>query len=374
MSIGFEILSEGNVVQSPVGTPTSVVTAGPRCVVGRDGGVICTYMAQSGLGINDFVPMIARSDQRVRSWSAPRPLWPELAKTYSIFCNLSRGPAAGELFCFGSRTVIDAPGESFWNEQTHGLKQNDLVWSRSRDDGQTWSSPPRAFPLPYPGTAEVPGALLATRNGRWIGVYSPYNSFDPALRVERQRVVAVYSDDQGQTWQSSIAITFDEPESGGAEAWVTELTDGRLLAATWQVDLSGKSIKYPNRYAISRDGGTTWGPTRSTGIIANTVALTPLDENRAIFTTVRRGADDAGIWLSLVQPTDDDFGVLADQRVWSSSRTTQSGSQAAHDNWTDFTYGEPCVTVLPDGTLFMVFWYLDQQSAGIRYLHLRMTV
>lgn len=366
----FEILSEGNVVRSHVGEPTSVVVAGPRCVATRDGSVLVTYMAQSKLGINDFVPTIMRSDSAIERWSDPKPIWADVSKRYSMFCNISAA-TNGELFIFGSRTYIEVPGEPFWQEENQGIKENDLFWSRSLDDGRTWTSP-QPFPLPYPGSAEVPGTLLVTRKGRWIGVYAPYNTFDKSLRVERERLIAVCSDDQGATWKSSIAMRFDEPNSGGAEAWVTQLTDGRLLSTTWHADMSGAQKKFPNRYAISHDEGNTWTPSRSTGIVGNTTALTPLPDNRALFITVRRGKDDAGIWLSIVKPNDHDFGVISDQCVWSNAQATKTGETANHANWTKFTYGEPCVSVLPDGTFLMVFWYLDDQYAGVRYLKLKL--
>jgi hypothetical protein len=114
-----------------------------------------------------------------------------------------------------------------------------------------------------------------------------------------------------------------------------------------------------------------WSPTRSTGITANTTALTPLSNGRALFITVRR-RNDAGVWLSIVEPNAEDFGVLADERVWSCANATQSGEEASHDSWTDFSFGEPAVARLPDGSLLMVFWYLDQLNAGVRNIRLRM--
>ncbi len=62
---------------------------------------------------------------------------------------------------------------------------------------------------------------------------------------------AVYSDDNGLTWQVSGCASV-----GGDEAKVTELVDGRILM----------SIRHGgNRwYNISEDGGETWQPTTST--------------------------------------------------------------------------------------------------------------
>ncbi len=56
----FETISEGWVTQRQPGTPTAIA-AGPRCAVTNEGDVVCTFMVQSKLGINDFKAMLARS-------------------------------------------------------------------------------------------------------------------------------------------------------------------------------------------------------------------------------------------------------------------------------------------------------------------------
>ena len=152
----FRTISEGWVTQRQPGTPTAIV-GGPRCAVTNEGDVVCSFMVQSKLGINDFKPMLARSADGGQSWSEPAPLWPHLTERYSIFGSVSRAPD-GELFYFGTRYPIDAPGEPNWSDATQGLKANELFWSRSRDGGRTWAEP-AVIPMPIPGAAEAPGAL-----------------------------------------------------------------------------------------------------------------------------------------------------------------------------------------------------------------------
>ena len=150
----FQTISEGWVSRRQPDTPTAVA-AGPRCAVTKQGEIVCTFMVQSSLGINDFQPMIARSADAGKTWSEGQPLWPHLTERYSIFGSVSRAPD-GDLLYFGTRYPIDTPGESFWSEATQGLKDNELIWSRSADDGRTWCEP-QVIPMPIPGAAEAPG-------------------------------------------------------------------------------------------------------------------------------------------------------------------------------------------------------------------------
>src|ERR1051325_3027802 len=191
----FEKIAEGFVSMRQPGTPTAIA-GGPRCAVTREKEIICTFMAQSKLGINDFKPMLARSRNGGTTWTEPRLLWPHLESSSSLFGAVSRAPG-GDLFFYGSIYKIDMPGESIWSDATQGLKENELFWSRSADNGANWTDP-RIIPMPIPGSAETAMAMCITRAGRWVCCYSPYPTFDPKIAVDRNQVVALSSDDQGE--------------------------------------------------------------------------------------------------------------------------------------------------------------------------------
>ena len=377
----FETLSEGWVTLRQPGTPTAIA-AGPRCAVTKEGDVVCSFMVQSQLGVNDFKPMLARSQDGGRTWSEGQLLWPHLKDRYSIFGSVSRAPN-GDLFYYGIQFPIETPGETFWSDATQGMKANELIWSRS-DSGRTWAEP-AVIPMPIPGAAEAPGALTVMRSGRMICCYAPYNTFDPQLVVDRNQIVAVRSDDQGRTWRYNSVIRFESEYSTGAEAWVIELADGRLLGTAWHMNQQDKS-DHPNAYAISLDRGDTWQPTRSTGIMGQSTALAALPDGRALFIYNQRKHGEPGVWMAVVKPTENDFGVESNEIVWRAQTRTQSGSSGEHSEWTDFSFGEPSVTLLPAKTLrlrselalnavkgqalLVVFWCVQPAGQGIRYARL----
>jgi hypothetical protein len=367
----FQTISEGWVTKCQPGTPTAVA-AGPRCAVTNEGDVVCTFMVQSQLGINDFKPMLARSHDGGRTWSEGQLLWPHLQDRYSIFGSVSRAPD-GNLFFFGSRCPIDIPGETFWSDATQGLKPNELIWSRSADGGRKWADP-QVIPMPIPGAAEAPGALTVMRSGRMVCCYAPYNTFDPGRVVDRNQIVALRSDDGGATWQHNSMIRFESERSSGAEAWVIELADGRLLGTTWHLNQQDNS-DHPNAYAVSLDGGDTWLPTRSTGIMGQSTSLAALRDGRALFIYNQRRHGEPGVWMAVVRPASsgNDFGVESNEIVWRAQTRTQSGSSGEHNEWTDFSFGEPCVALLPDNTLLVVLWCVQPTGSGIRYVRLMFT-
>ncbi|MDB6169552.1 MAG: hypothetical protein JWM88_2416 [Verrucomicrobia bacterium] len=363
--MNYEIISEGFVSQRTPGGPTSIA-AGSRCVQARNGEVVCTFVAQSVSGGNDFKPMIARSGDGGLSWSEAQPLWPEIQDRFSIFGSISAAPS-GDFHFFGMRTPIDHPGELAWSDATKGLKQNELVWARSGNSGHTWS-PFSVIPMPIAGSAEAAGAMCLTRAGHMVCCYAPYNTFDPALRVQQNQVICLVSRNNGRSWQHSTMLRFSDVNSVGAESWVVELSDGRLLGTGWHI--LGDTPQM-NKYAISQDGGATWGPTGSTGTLGQSTALAPLPDGRALFVYNQRKQGDIGVWLAVARPTESDFGLLANQRIWAAEVATRGNATADFKDWTSFAFGEPSVTPLSDGTLLITLWALQPSGHGIRYVKLR---
>ena len=149
-----------------------------------------------------------------------------------------------------------------------------------------------------------------------------------------------------------------------------ELADGRLLGTGWHI-CGDQSMS--NAYAISRDSGRTWGPTRATGTLGQSTGLGALPDGRAAFVYNQRKHGTVGVWLGIAAPTDQDFGLLANEPVWKAETAVQqAGSTADFKNWTNFAFGEPSATALPDGSILVTFWVAQPSGHGIRYVKLRL--
>jgi len=364
-TIPFEIVAEGFVSRRPETGPTSFA-GGARCAWTPRGDLVCTFMVQSQLGVNDFKPMLARSADGGITWREPGFIWPDLVASYSIFGSIGRG-SDGELLFFGARYPIDQPGEPNWCEATQGLKQNELIWASSADGGTSWSDP-RPIPMPFPGSAEQTSPISVARDGAWHACYSPYNTFDPRVKPERNQVVLLTSHDRGRTWRHTAMLRWSDPLSTAAEAWVVELADGRLLGTCWNLNQRDGS-DLPNAYAVSADGGMTWSPTRSTGILGQSTGLCPLPDGRALFIYNQRKHGELGVWLAAVRPTAADFGIEWNHILWRAA--TPGTGTSGHSDWTNFAFGEPSITLLSDGSLLAVWWCAGENGRGIRYCKLR---
>jgi hypothetical protein len=105
--------------------------------------------------------------------------------------------------------------------------------------------------------------------------------------------------------------------------------------------------------------------------MGQSTALAALPDGRALFIYNQRRHGEPGVWMAVVRPTEDDFGVESNEIIWRAQTRTQSGTSGEHSEWTDFSFGEPSVALLPDNTLLVVLWCVQPAGQGIRYVRLR---
>lgn len=233
----------------------------PAVITARDGSVVAVTDKRkynNGDLPEDIDILCNRSTDGGHTWSEP----------YTIAYGTGHGQGFGD--CALALTNDDngiiaafVGGPGFWGSTPENPLR--MYIARSNDNGQTWTEPQDITYQIYGAECDDPerkewlggffgsGSGLLTSNGRIM--------FVVAMRENNNREMvcnhAVYSDDNGLTWQVSKRASV-----GGDEAKVTELVDGRILM----------SIRHNgNRwYNISDDGGFTWQESTSewTDIVA----------------------------------------------------------------------------------------------------------
>jgi hypothetical protein len=242
---------------------------------------------------------------------------------------------------------------------TAALGTNDFtpVLYRSTDGGITWTEQGLIWPqLRERWSMFVSISRDATGRLFLFGSRTPITqageSFwsDATQGLLQNDLIWAQSSDGGRSWTEPAVIPMPIP--GAAEA-------------------SYLGAEHPNAYALSHDGGTTWQPTRSTGILGQSTGLAALPDGRALFIYNQRRHGEPGVWLAVVRPSDTDFGIESNEIVWRAQTRTQTGTSGDHVEWSDFSFGEPSVTLLSDETLLVALWSIQPSGRGIRYVRLK---
>ena len=131
---------------------------------------------------------------------------------------------------------------------TGSRKEQRTGWTRSRDEGKTWSEF-TPIPIEWDFRTRNYGPIYEMSDGRWA--YAPYAETN---KHDRTNSLILWSDDQGTTWSQPIA--FPEPidgNQGKTEVALLEYQPGKLIAAlrTDDTDPGGFDGGY---FSLSDDG------------------------------------------------------------------------------------------------------------------------
>lgn len=353
----FKKISEGDVFA----TRENCATSGPRCAVLPDGGVLCTFMINSKGGANDFVTMAAYGDSGL-SFKEASPVWPELCGKESLFGSVRAG-ADGKYYIAGQAFPIAFEGEDFWSDEAMGMKENRVFWSAS-EDGKSFPAP-RMVELPFYASAEQPGGMLADSDGTLTMIYSPYPTIEKREAVDNECMVLLRSRDGGESFEGKKFAVIDG-DSQYAESWITRLSDGRLMVSTWQTASENSS-----QYLVSDDDGESFKGPFAQEFKGQSTGISAWEDGSVLIAYNQRKYGTVGVWLAMERFDEEGKAVLLENEpVWEAATATKNSSSGDFGQWTDFSFGEPSVTVLPDNTLLVTLWYQQDDVKGIRYIHL----
>ena len=234
-------------------------------------------------------------------------------------------------------------GPGLWNSTPSNPIRSYMT--KSYDNGQTWGAPTDITAYIFGSNCVVPahrtwrasffgsGNGLRTSTGRIIFVAAIREGSAQSLNN-----YAVYSDDNGATWNVSGRASV-----GGDEAKVTELADGRILM----------SIRHAGHrwYNISSDGGETWQPSTSTW---NDLLAPACNGDIIRYTSVNQGYEQNRLLHSLPYGNNREnvtvYVSYDEGETWPVSKCIVPYASA---------YSSLCV--LPDGTIGM---YVEEKQDG----------
>lgn len=182
-----------------------------------------------------------RSADGGRTWTAPEVLQQNTGELNVISVSLQR-MAAGDI--------------GMYYLKTNTMTDLKLYLRRSQDEGATFGAP--TVVTPDDGYHVVNNdRVLRLTSGRLV---VPAASTPDAKKHNHYVCHCYLSDDDGRTWRNGTG-TVDAPKRGAMEPDVVELQDGRLMMVI------RTQLGYPGK-SYSADGGDTWSPIESLGVVA----------------------------------------------------------------------------------------------------------
>jgi hypothetical protein len=361
-------------------------SAFPQAVQLPNGDILCSFSVGGGQFVHGGTDWVRSTDGGL-TWRLEGQLLPPTSDPPSAnFLKLSLSPDGKTIYAYGTR---------YWGsiDDKFGERRGEALFCVSIDNGRSWSSP-QVIPMPdvplevshsilsltsgcnSVGWDSVPTADRgsATQSGRSPNLRSASGRLlaPTGLLVSKERlgeeVIVAISDDGGRTWPTYRTV-FKDPAGkfGFWEQKLVEITPNEVLAVAWTITL-GDYHDQPDSFAISRDGGWTWGPFQSTGIRGQTMTPLPLGGDRLLVLYNRRYGSQ-GIVAVLATFTDTAWSVHYEQLFYDARAFRDGPSTGATgvDELASFQFGFPTSIRLRDGTFLSTHWCVEQGVCGIRW-------
>lgn len=367
------VLKSGLIYRNPKPHVRSVHAYFPSVVVMANGEMLASVVLGEAFEATNNRTNVCRSNDDGETWRCEGPIYP--GETTRLMTDASRVTAApdGQVVAFMMRhDRTDHPDEGLTNPETLGFVPTELTLLRSSDFGHTWSGPtPFAPPLEGP-CFELCSPITILSDGRWILPTLTWPDWDGRC-PNGVKMVALVSHDAGRTWPEYWDVM--RQDRGRVYFWeskIVELADGTLLAVAWAYDDVAAKDR-PNHYAISKDGGQSWSPPASTGLLGQTMTPLALDDGRVL--CVYRRMDRPGLWANFSRLDGDRWASDGDAPLWGAdvAGLTATTGDMAH-NFTVLRFGAPSMTRLGDGTIFLAFWCYEDCVSVIRWFKLSVDV
>jgi sialidase-1 len=298
---------------------------------------------------NDIDQVVKRSTDLGRTWSRMQTIIGFPGMVAAGDPSVLADPVTGRVWLFyaycpeGIGSHNSQPGFTGKTIQTH------LVYSD--DDGITWSKPtditPQTKPKNWMTTWPGPGRGIRTRDGALV---VPFNGQEKS-QVWTSHVIV--SRDNGKTWKLSPPAGH-----GTSETQMVELNDG-----SWLMNMRNERSDYKSgvrQIAVSRDGGQTWSkqrgdemlvePACQASILRYTSTKDGASKNRILFSNPARGRVDERWDMSILISYDEG-------KTWPVFKNV-------HHNRSAYS----CLTILPDGTIGLLFEKGEKGSGNGRYM------
>lgn len=362
----MEILRTGILFRNPIPHVHSVHAYFPSVVSMDNGEMLATAVLGEAFEAPNLRTHLFRSSDLGETWSHEGPLYPGVKGR--VLSDASRVTAlpGGNLVVFTVRhDRADHPDEGLTNPETLGFVPTELLLFRSDDYGRTWEEPAVLEPPLEGPSFELCSPITVLRDGRWMLPTSTWQAWDGHC-PNGIRTIALVSCDEGRTWPDYCNVMVEPgAKTYFWESKIVELPDGALLAMAWAYDAVAEKDR-PNQYAVSRDGGKTWSPPASTGLLGQTLTPMGLENGRVL--CIYRRVDTPGLWACLAH-LDGARWVTGEQTpLWGAEARGLTGTSGnMSQNFTVLRFGAPCVTRCPDGTLFVAFWCYEDCVSVIRW-------
>jgi hypothetical protein len=372
----MKIIIQGILNHSQADSDHAILT-GPSLTVLTDGTLLALYRAGTGKDTPDGHIELRRSIDGGNSWQPPEHPFPSPiisgvvgSLRLAYITEIAKGQLIAAALWIDRGTY---PGKPLFNGETEGCLPMSVLVADSADNGQTWSTW-RVVPVPDDiGPASLTNTIVKLPDGILaLSIESNKHYLDAGKW--QQRVVMLFSADNGQNWSTPVNSGFDP--SGRTFNWDQRAAvspDGRLATFTWTYDSQEQRYRNIHR-RISSDSGHSWSVAEDLGFADQAAHPAILPDGRVVLAWVDRFGSQsirARIAAGIAQPFDPASEVVIYEHN-SAEATAIVDTGDLLETMGLWSFGLPYAEALPNGDVLVVYYAGSNLAMDIRWCRLRL--
>jgi hypothetical protein len=319
--------------------------------------------------------LLSYSDDEGASWSTPAaPFEPPAIDGKTGLFRGAYLTALGEGEVLAALIWVDYsdPDADFFNEETEGLLDTHIFFSRSCDSGHTWSTPRLMDTAPFDVPTPLTGPVLLGKDGGWICQFETIKHYHDRSEW-RHSSVLMFSRDEGVSWpEYSRASLVGEDKIFYWDQRPGVAPDGSVLDFFWTYD--NANATYLNIHARTFKDGV-WSEYWDTGVPGQPAPPVYLCDGRIVMVYVDR-TNEPILKLRVSEDNSRTWPQSSEAVLYELKSASQiRDKNSMQDAWAEmgaYSLGLPATALLPNGDLLVVFYAGPQSDqTDVRWLRAR---
>jgi len=355
----MKILDTSIVYENPIPQLRSKQGIFPFFCRTADGKIAATYVIGEAFESADQTSYISFSEDEGKTWSAPQKMY-DTAGAPVPFSDCSK-PARlpdGSLMTLGYAFYRPDPDAPLGNPENGGLLDDFVFYSRSFDNGKTWSALTE-IPCSWGPHIEASAPLTVMHDGTLITPITGFPGWDGKM-TGKVCGRALRSEDGGKTWNDdAVCMEFPGGDVLCYEQRICELASGTLVCIAWNENTT-TGERMENHITFSEDGGKTWSAPMPTGIRGQASSVCAIGgEKMLALHAIRRDTDRPGVYGYIVDFSEKQWKITDTLLLWEPALPLVKDTKLA-EIFSFVKFGQPGAILLDENTALMSHWYCEQ--------------
>lgn len=330
----------------------------PSMVELEGGTLLAAFSIGEALESVDSLTHVSASTDGGRTWSLPRPIFPEFQKIPRSDSLKLTALGGGRVAALGYAFNRPDPSLPLGNPENGGMLDDLMLWSLSEDGGRNFA-PFKEIPCAWGPHVEASAPVTVLQDGSWISPIAPFPDWNGKIHGRNcGRVLRSYN--RGESWNDDV-VCMAFPGDGVTcyEQRLCQLASGAILVIGWNEALGGGRLM-ENHYTVSLDNGLSFSDPMPTGVRGQTASVCALEGERLLsLHSLRRDTERPGIYACLIDFSDRTWKVLEQTLVWEPDTPVRRNDQVA-EIFAYLKFGQPGAMRLRNGDVMMTHWAVEE--------------